>query len=291
MSDNKDYKPIKRYQPNYKYAILTIALNLFIIGLFAIIIHFSNAAIVKLKQNIDIELILADTVNTEQIAEIKNTLKQKDYLHKINYVSKEVAAQKYEKELGQNFTQILGYNPMYNAFVVNVKAEKADPQTIKLLKTDLLAVSGIKEVNYSEPISNMFGQTIKPVFIGILVISLLLFLIAFFVIDSTIRLMMYSQRYAIRTMQLIGGTKFFIIKPFLTKSIWAGLFSAFIALLALGSVVFYFINKYSIALSQADIVMLSVIAGGLIIISLFISLISTFFAVNKYWNAKLEDLF
>ena len=291
MADNQEYKPKKRYQPTYKYAILTIGLNLFIIGLFAIIIYYANISLIKLKQNFEIELILDDSLQQSDIDVIKQTLHKKDYLHKITYRSKEVAAKMYEKELGQDFTKILGYNPMYNAFIVNLKAEKADKATIKAIKSDFLSVSGIKEVNYSEPISDMFGKTVKPIFIGILAISFILFIIAFSVIDSTIRLMMYTQRYAIRTMQLIGGTKWFIIKPFLMKSIYAGLVSTFLAILTLSGILFFFINKYSIGLEQFDYLVLVAISGGLIFTSLFISLISTYFAVNKYWNIKLDDLF
>lgn len=291
MAEDQKYKPKKRYQPTYKYAILTIGLNLFIIGLFAIIIYYSNASLIKLKQSFEIELILDDSLQKSNIDVIKATLQKKDYLHKINFRSKEVAAKMYEKELGQNFTEILGYNPMYNAYIVNLKAEKADKSSIKAIKSDFLSINGIKEVNYSEPISDMFGNTVKPVFIGILAISLILFIIAFSVIDSTIRLMMYTQRYAIRTMQLIGGTKWFIIKPFLIKAISAALISAFIAILILVGIVFFFTDKYSIHLVQMDYLVLAGIGGGLLLMSLLISLISTYFAVNKYWNIKLDDLF
>jgi cell division transport system permease protein len=291
MSKNQEYKPKKRYQPTYKYAILIIGLNLFIIGLFLIIIYYSNSTITKLKQDFEIELILDDNLVQSDIDAIKQTLLQKDYLHKINYRSKEVAAEIYEKELGQDFTQILGYNPMYNAFIVNLKAKETDADHISAIKSDFMTINGIKEVNYSEPLSNMFGKVIRPVFVGIIVVSLILFLIAFSVIDGTIRLMMYTQRYAIRTMQLIGGTKWFIINPFLSKSVVAACMSAAIAILALAGLFAFFINKYSIVLQQADYLILAGIGGALILISLFISLISTFFAVNKYWNVKLDDLF
>ena len=290
MSEEQSYKPIKKYQATYKYAVLTIALNLFIVGLFASILYLAKNTINKLKQNIDIELILHDTLSTNQINQVKTDLNKKEYISKVAYRSKEKAAKMYEKELGQNFTQILGYNPLYNAYVVNLKPEFLDSKTLKELKSDFMMIGGIKEMSYSEPISNFVSTTVKPAFVTISILSIILLIIAFSVIDTTIRLKMYSQRFAIRTMQLIGSTEWFIIKPYIFNAIKAGLVSVFISIIFLAILLSYGIYKYSLVLSQYDIIFFVILAASLILISLSISTISTYFAVRKYLNLNLDDL-
>lgn len=290
MSEQQPYKPTKKYQATYKYAILTISLNLFIIGLFASILYLTKNTINKLKQDIDIELVLIDTLENNQIAKIKQELKKKDYISKINYRSKEKAAEIYERELGQNFTQILGYNPLYNSYIVNIKPAALDAENLKEIKSDFLIIKGIKDVSYSEPVSNFVSTTIKPAFITISILSIILLLIAFSVIDTTIRLKMYSQRYAIRTMQLIGSTNWFIIKPYIQNALKAGAISVLLCIVFLTMLVGFGIYKYNIILNNNDIVFFILLAITLIIISLLISTISTYFAVRKYLNLNLDEL-
>jgi cell division transport system permease protein len=290
MSEQQPYKPTKKYQATYKYAILTISLNLFIIGLFASILYLTKNTINKLKQDIDIELVLIDTLDNNQIAKIKQELKKKDYISKINYRSKEKAAEIYERELGQNFTQILGYNPLYNSYIVNIKPAALDAENLKEIKSDFLIIKGIKDVSYSEPVSNFVSTTVKPAFITISILSIILLLIAFSVIDTTIRLKMYSQRYAIRTMQLIGSTNWFIIKPYIQNALKAGAISVLLCIVFLTMLVGFGIYKYNIILNNNDIVFFILLAITLIIISLLISTISTYFAVRKYLNLNLDEL-
>jgi cell division transport system permease protein len=290
MSEQQPYKPTKKYQATYKYAILTISLNLFIIGLFASILYLTKNTINKLKQDIDIELVLIDTLENNQIAKIKQELKKKDYISKINYRSKEKAAEIYERELGQNFTQILGYNPLYNSYIVNIKPAALDAENLKEIKSDFLIIKGIKDVSYSEPVSNFVSTTVKPAFITISILSIILLLIAFSVIDTTIRLKMYSQRYAIRTMQLIGSTNWFIIKPYIQNALKAGAISVLLCIVFLTMLVGFGIYKYNIILNNNDIVFFILLAITLIIISLLISTISTYFAVRKYLNLNLDEL-
>ncbi|MEZ5054176.1 MAG: permease-like cell division protein FtsX [Chitinophagales bacterium] len=237
MSDELEQKaPVKR-KPNFVFAIISIAMILFTIGLFSFGVFTLQKQIKEIKESVQIDLNLKSDVTESQKTALANYLKKQNYIAKITYKSKEVAAQQFEKELGQNFTEILGSNPLYDAYIINLKSEFSNPDFIKDVKSDFLGQAGVQEVLYSDLAVQSTGTTLKPITIGIIILSIIMLVVAFLIIDNTIRLMMYSQRFLIRSMQLIGANEWFIVKPFILKSIISGLISAAIALL-------FFIRHY-----------------------------------------------
>ena len=199
--------------------------------------------------------------------------------------------EKFQRELGQNFTEILGENPLYDAYVILLKAEFSNPDFVKDVKSALIAQDGVQEVLYSTEAVNTTAATLRPITIGIVILSIVMLIVAFLIIDNTIRLMMYSQRFTIRSMQLIGADEWFIIKPYILKSVISGLISAGIAILVLAIVAYLTINKFSIEFVTQDFVTLLLIAIGLVAFGIIISMASTYFAVNKYLRIKLDELY
>ncbi len=291
MSDELEQKaPVKR-KPNFVFAIISIAMILFTIGLFSFGVFTLQKQIKEIKESVQIDLNLKSDVTESQKTALANYLKKQNYITKITYKSKEVAAQQFEKELGQNFTEILGSNPLYDAYIINLKSEFSNPDFIKDVKSDFLAQAGVQEVQYSDLAVQSTGTTLKPITIGIIILSTIMLVVAFLIIDNTIRLMMYSQRFLIRSMQLIGANEWFIIKPFIIKSIISGLISAAIALLFLSGIIYLTINKFSLQFVSQDFVILLFIAIGLTLFGILISISSTYFAVNKYLKVKLDELY
>ncbi len=291
MSDELEQKaPVKR-KPNFVFAIISIAMILFTIGLFSFGVYTLQKQIKEIKESVQIDLNLKSDVTESQKTALTNYLKKQNYIAKITYKSKEVAAQQFEKELGQNFTEILGSNPLYDAYIINLKSEFSNPDFIKDVKSDFLAQAGVQEVQYSDLAVQSTGTTLKPITIGIIILSIIMLVVAFLIIDNTIRLMMYSQRFLIRSMQLIGANEWFIVKPFIIKSIISGLISAAIALLFLAGLIYLTINKFSLQFVTQDFVVLLFIAIGLTLFGILISISSTYFAVNKYLKVKLDELY
>lgn len=291
MSDELEQKaPVKR-KPNFVFAIISIAMILFTIGLFSFGVFTLQKQIKEIKESVQIDLNLKSDVTESQKTALANYLKKQNYIAKITYKSKEVAAQQFEKELGQNFTEILGSNPLYDAYIINLKSEFSNPDFIKDVKSDFLAQAGVQEVQYSDLAVQSTGTTLKPITIGIIILSIIMLVVAFLIIDNTIRLMMYSQRFLIRSMQLIGANEWFIVKPFILKSIISGLISAAIALLFLSGIIYLTINKFSLQFVSQDFVILLFIAIGLTLFGILISISSTYFAVNKYLKVKLDELY
>ncbi|MCB0506816.1 MAG: ABC transporter permease [Bacteroidetes bacterium] len=291
MSEELEPKTPSKRKPNFVFAIISIAMILFIIGLFSIGVFSVQKQINHIKESIQIDINLKPDVSENQEKDLANFLKKQDYISKVTFKSKEEAAAQFEKELGQNFTEILGSNPLYDAYIVNLKSDYATPEFIKDIKSEFLTHAGVQEVFYSELALSTTGATLKPITIGIVILSIIMLVVAFLVIDNTIRLMMYSQRFLIRSMQLIGASEWFIIKPFIIKSVRSGIISALLAILCLGAIVYLTIYKFSIPLVTQDFVILTSIAIGLIAFGILISISSTYFAVNKYLKVKLDELY
>lgn len=291
MSENLEQKVPKKYKPSYIFAVISIAMILFLIGLFACSTLLVQREIDKYKESVQVDINLKEDVTDANKAAISAYLKKQNFILKIEYVSKEVAAERFSRELGQNFMETLGYNPLYDAYWVSLKADYSNPEFIKEAKSAFLSLEGVQEVSYSELAVKTVGRTLKPITYGITILSLILLIVAFFIIDNTIRLMMYSQRFSIRSMQLIGANDWFIIKPFIVKSIIVGIISALVAILGLGFLIYLTNYKFSIEILYQDFVNLAFVAIGLILFGIIISIVSTYLAVNKYLKIKLDQLY
>ncbi len=291
MAEDLEQKVPKKSKPSFVYAIISIAMILFIIGLFSYGVFVVQKEINKIKEGIQIDLNLKADATPEQKKSIASYLKKQNYVSKIQFKSKDAAAEQFERELGQNFREILGENPLYDAYIINLKAEYSNPDFVKDIKSALVGLSGVQEVFYSDLAVNTAGATLKPITIGIIILSIVMLIVAFLIIDNTIRLMMYSQRFTIRSMQLIGANEWFIIKPYIVKSIVSGIISAVIAILLLSGIIYLTIYRFSIQFVSQDFVTLSIIGFSLIVFGILISITSTYLAVNKYLKIKLDELY
>ena len=286
MSEELEPKTPKKSKPTFAYAIVSITMILFIIGLFSFGVFSVQKEINKIKEGVQIDLNLKTDITEEQKKGIADYLKKQDYVSKITFKSKEVAAQQFERDLGQNFTEILGENPLYDAYIINLKANFSNPDFVKDVKSALLGLSGVQEVQYSDMAVKTTAATLKPITIGIIILSVIMLIVAFLIIDNTIRLMMYSQRFTIRSMQLIGANEWFIIKPYIIKAVISGIISAIIAISSLAGLIYLTIYKFSIEIKGQDILILSFAAISLMVFGILISIASTYFAVNKYLKIK-----
>jgi cell division transport system permease protein len=291
MSENLEQKVPKKYKPSYIFAVISIAMILFLIGLFACSTLFVQREMDKIKESVQVDINLKNDVTEAQKGAIQTYLKKQNYVAKITFKSKEQAAEEFEKELGQNFREILGENPLYDSYIINLKADYSNPEFVKDVKSAFLSLEGVEEVFYSDLAVKTVGTTLRPITFGITALSIILLIVAFFIIDNTIRLMMYSQRFSIRSMQLIGANNWFIIKPFIVKSIVVGIISALVAILGLGFLIYLTNYKFSIEILYQDFVNLAFVAIGLILFGIIISIVSTYLAVNKYLKIKLDQLY
>jgi cell division transport system permease protein len=283
-------KNIKKNKISYWNSIFSISTVLFLTGFLGLFIIIAKNTSDVLKESVSIHVELADAT-PQEYNEIIAKLKTYDEVRKINYITKEEAAVKLKNDIKEDFIQIIGYNPLYNALDVNLKSDYFNQQNIEKIKKNLLLESLVRDVSYPKVISQSLDKNLRKIsfFIGALTIFLLL--IAVVLIDSTIRLAMFSDRFLIKSMQLVGATRWFIIKPYIWRSILNGIVSAIMSFIVL-VLVLYMISKYSELIDiMHEINHLVVVFFGLIFLGIIISSISTVFAVHKYLRTKLDSLY
>ncbi len=230
-------------------------------------------------------------MNESDRLQLSKQLEAEVFVKDVEVIDKEEAAALMKEDLGEDFLETIGYNPLPDAIVLHVNAVYSNPDSLAWITEKILSNQLVVAVNYDENLSKNITQFSSKVLVGMLIFLGLLVLISFIIIDNTIKLAMFSQRFIIRSMQLVGAKRWFITKPFVFRAIFNGVLSAIIASLAL-LVNMYLLEKYLIDLNifshYLDFLM---VAGVLLLLGIVISLLSTFFAVRKYLRMKLDDLY
>ncbi|MBS9774162.1 MAG: permease-like cell division protein FtsX [Tenacibaculum sp.] len=280
-----------RLRTSYTSVVISISLVLFFVGILGLILLKSTKITNYFKENVIISIYLKDNVDRKQTEQFKEDLLKKEYTKKLIYISKERAATIYKKDLGEDFIEFLGYNPLKNGFDLYLKAPFVSNEKMNSIKKELNKNKLIIDASYNKNLVKQLTKNIKRISFWLLILSGFLGLVAIILINNSIRLAIYSKRFNIKTMQMVGATKSFIRKPFIWQSIKLGILSAFIAILGIGAVVYY-VNKYIPKLDLLkDYLTLSYVAIGIIIISFIITWISTFFATQKFLNLQTNDLY
>jgi cell division transport system permease protein len=279
-----------RNKISYWNSIFSITTVLFLTGFLGIFIWIAKNTSDVLKESVFIQVELVDTTQSSYDnfkAEIENLSQVKQ----VKFVSKEIAAVKLKKEINEDFINVIGYNPLFNSFEVNIKSEVFKPEVLEFTKKELLKSALVRDANYPKVISKTLDKNLKKISLILGAITLFLLIIAVILIDSTIRLAMFSDRFLIKSMQLVGATRWFIIRPYILRAVLNGIVSALVAS-GLLILILYLFDKYTQLIElQKELKYLSIIFFGLILLGVILSFISTFFAVNKYLRMKLDSLY
>jgi cell division transport system permease protein len=270
--------------------VVSLSLVLFMLGLLAIIVLNTRKLSDNMKEKISIQIILNDNAKEVSIQHLSKTLDAADYVKSTEFINKEEAAVRFQKKLGEDFINFIGYNPLLSSINVHLKAEYANTDSINWIEKDILQSKFVKEVWYEKSLITMINENLKKISIVILIFSGLLMLIALALINNTIRLSIYSKRYIIKTMQLVGATQGFIRRPFVIQGIKHGIYGAIIAISMLIGVLSFAQKLLPELVELQDEKMLATLFGVVIIIGIIISWVSTSLAVRKYLRLKADDL-
>jgi cell division transport system permease protein len=284
-------KSVKKSRPNYITSIISVSLVLFIVGVLMIFYLQSNYLITSLKENVQLQLELKDNINEADIFQYRKLLESAPYTKSVEFISKEEAARQMQRELGENFIELLGFNPLFSSLNLNLKAAYSNVDSIAWIQEDILKSNNVKDIIYDISLVEAIDNNAKKFAVAILAVFVVFLLIALFLIDSTIKLVMYSNRFLIRSMKLVGATHWFIIKPFVLRGIFNGFISGALAVLALIWLLIYAENKLYISSLFENWIDLTLIAISILLLGMLISWISTHRAVLKYLNSKLENLY
>ncbi len=289
VKENKVNK--RRLQSSYITTTISLALVLFMLGLVGLLLLNAKKLSDFVKENINFTVVLNPDTREVDIMKLQKDIDALPYVKSTEYITRERAAREFSQTLGEDFVSIIGDNPLQSSIEVKLYAIYANPEFINKIENQLKNNPLIQEIVYEKSLIHLVNENIKKISLVILGFSGLLFLIAIALINNTVRLLVFSNRFIIRTMQLVGATKAFIRKPFLQKSLIHGFIAALISICLVTSLVYFAQNELQGINLIVDYKLISILFGGLIFTGIFINLISTYFALNKYLNIDTELLY
>ncbi len=276
---------------SYFSVVLSIGLVLFLLGILGLLVLNTKKMADHFKEQITISVFLKETAKEVEIDQLQKSLSMADYTKVATYVSKEEAAKKHSEEIGENFMDFLGYNPLKNSIDVNLNADFVSPEKIEEIAFEISAKSYVDEVSYDKPLVGLLNDNVKRIGFWILVASGIFTFIAVLLINSSIRLSIYSKRFIIKTMQMVGATKSFIRRPFIWTNIKLGMLGSVLALLALAGLLYYLDSNFPDLGLLQDPIVLIILFIGVFALGLLISLISTYFATQRFLNLRTDELY
>ena len=265
---------------SYFSVTLSITLVLFLLGLLGFLLINVKNFTDSYKEHLIIHVFLKDTAKEADIEQLQKSLSLASYTKQVEFISKEQAAQSFSEELGEDFISFIGDNPLGNSFDLALKADYVTPQKMEEVKESILQNASVKEVNYDKDSVKKIHSNIQSISLVILAVSAIFTVVAMLLINASIRLSVYSKRFIIKTMQLVGATKAFIRRPFIITNIWLGILSAILACAAL-AFTFYAIDQswpeWGLIMHYRDFIW---VGAALFLIGVFLSWISTYLQLS-----------
>ncbi|MFA5296903.1 MAG: permease-like cell division protein FtsX [Lutibacter sp.] len=281
----------RRLRSSYLSVIVSIALVLFLVGLLGLIVLKTNSITKHFKEKVAITVFLKDNAKDSDVEILQAELKKKEYTKSITYISKEEAAKIYSKDIGEDFLEFLGENPLKNAIDISLNSDFVTPEIMAEIEKDLVIRSIVSEVTYDKPLIELLSKNINRLSFWMLVFSALFTLIAVVLINGSIRLSVYSKRFTIKTMQMVGATKSFIRNPFIFQSVKLGIIGALVSIVGLMLFISY-LNKNIPELELfSDVNILVIVFVGIIGMGILITWLSTFFATQRFLNLRSDELY
>jgi len=293
------FKVSKKKLGSYPYisVVLSITLALFVIGVFGILVIYSKELERVVKENVKIQVFLKNHITEAQRLQVEKNLYSKNFLPKVNkdkaiqFVSKEEAARQFIKETGEDFQKFLGENPLRDAYLVGIDPAYQDNASLVKIKSEVEAISGVFQVYYVENVIESVNQNVAKIGFVLIGIATILLITVILLINNTLRLALFSQRFLIRSMQLVGAKRWFIQRPFLLRATLHGLVSGLIASgLLIGLITYANNHVEDLQLIQNNERIL-VLIGGLLLTGMFVAILSTQRAVSKYLKLSLDELY
>jgi cell division transport system permease protein len=291
MAKQKRQRLRKSLFSSYFTTTLSISLILFLFGLLGLLLINARRVSDYVMENIGVTLILKDDAREVDVMKLQKKLEATDYIKSTRFVDKATAATELKTELGEDFVDFLGYNPLLSSIDVKVFAAYANPDSLAVLEKKFLTFPEVKEVYYQRNLVKQLHSNVNKISFILLGISLLMFIIFTALINNTIRLSIYSKRFIINTMQLVGATRSFIRRPFVAKGVLYGIYGAIIACFMFLMIFISYQKELKAFFDFQDQGALALLVGGIFAIGILISGIATFFAVNKFLRLKFDQLF
>ncbi len=288
-SENKQSK--RRLRSSYLTTIVSISLVLFMLGMLVLILLNAQQISNHVKENIGFSIILNKGVNPQEVKHIKDLLEIEPFVKQTKFIDPDVAAAEFQEALGEDFVTFIGENPLLPSIDVKLNAAYANPDSLANIEASLLENTKIKEVFYQADLVDAVNTNMKKISFYLLGFSGLLLLLAMALINNTIRLSIYSRRFLIKTMQLVGARHSFIRRPFVLQGIGNGIVAAFIAIGLIVTFLYYLQQQFPELIDFKNLELYGALFLMVLILGIIISWISTNLAVRKYLRIESGDLY
>lgn len=287
---------IERYQrrrliTSYFSVVLSISLVLFLMGILGLLVFNAKKLADHFKEQITLTIFLKDDAKEIEVNQLQKSFALADYVKSARYIPKEEAAEEYSEDIGENFVEFLGFNPLKNAIDLNLQADFVSTVQIEEIANTISTKTYVDEVSYDKPLIELLNSNVSRLSLWILVASAIFTLISVLLINSSIRLSIYSKRFIIKTMQMVGATKKFIRKPFIVTNVKLGMLGALLALIALSVTLFYLDQSFPELQLFDDAIPLLVLFAAIFGLGIAISYISTHYATQRFLNLRTDRLY
>ncbi len=270
---------------------ISITLVLFLLGLILLTAFTGKGLTEFVKENLTISVVISQDLDKASADKMQNEFQKKRYVKSARFVSKEEIKKQLIEDLGRDPEEVLGYNPASNCFDLNLKPEYANVDSVKAIEKDLKEFTVVKNVMYSADDLSKINTNLSKIGAALLILAIVLMVISFALIQNTIKLNIYSRRFLINTMRLVGATNGFIRKPFVKGMVVSGIIAAVLADLAILGLVYYFLQEYPNLLDIININSLYIVFGVVLILGILLTLVATIFAVNRYLRMKTDKYY
>ncbi len=291
MSSSFDRYQKRKLTSSYFSVVISIALVLFLLGCLGLLVLNAKKVADHFKEQVVVTIYLNDSAKEVEVNQLEKSLAMAEYTKSTEYVSKEAAAESMKAETGEDFMDFVGYNPLQNSIDVHLKADFVTTETLASITEELSNKKFIEEIRYDNDLVELMNDNVKKITFWVLVLSAIFTLIAVLLINSSIRLAVYSKRFIIKTMQMVGATKTFIRRPFVFQSVKLGIIGAIIALIGMGVVLYYLDQSFV----ELQLLSNPILIGGLFLVifllGVLITWISTFIATQRFLNLKTDALY
>jgi cell division transport system permease protein len=291
MSDSFEKFQKRRVITSYFSVVLSIFLVLFLLGILGLFVINSKRLSDNFKEEIVMTVFFKNEATDSVTTAFNSELKTAKFAKSFEYVSKEKAAAQHKKVIGEDFMQFLGVNPLQNSFDIHLKADFVTNQEIAKIESRLRKHDMIADIVYDKQLVTMVNDNVKNISMWILIISGVFALISVLLINSSLRLSIYSKRFIIKTMQMVGATKSFIRKPFIKTNVILGFIGALLAIVALIGLLIYIQSSYPNLGILENQIAIGIVLLGVLVLGIVITLISTYFATQRFLNLRTDDLY
>ena len=291
MKTSKNKTLNRRILSSSASVVISLSLVLFVVGLLGLVLINAQRLSDYVKENVGFTIMLKDGINEIETLKFQKILDASEFAKNTTFITKEEATQNLKADLGEDFVEFLGYSPLLASIDVKLNADYANTDSLQLITNELIENNNVFEVYYQEDLVDKLNSNVNKLSLFLLAFCILLFFIAFILINNTIRLSVYSKRFIIRTMRLVGATNNFIQKPFISKGIYQGIYSSIIAIFMLIGAIQLVQTDTANMLNIDDLKIIGIVFFLIFTSGLFISLFSTYFAVRKFIKLNEHELY